>query len=218
MRRAFGHLFIGAACWLAAATGASAQTITAGVKAGVVLSSMPNAGQVVDQVSDTQSIDVSAKFGVTGGGFVQFAFTDRFSFQPEMLFVMKGVKLDLVDNTGTATASINYLEFPLLARITAPISDQLRAYILVGPAFAVKWSTKAEVDLGGEHFDVNEDFDPAIGSRDFSMVVGGGLERDAYLIEARYTFGLIDVPTGIYVHDDSLRNRAFSVMVGLRIP
>jgi len=218
MRTAFRQLLIGAACWMAATGVASAQTITAGVKVGMVLSSVPDAGQVVDQVSDTQSVDVSAKLGATGGGFVQFAVTDRFSFQPELLYVMKGVKLDLNANAGTVTTGINYLEFPLLARITAPVSEQLRAYVLMGPAPAVKWSANASMDVAGGNVELSEDFDAAIGSRDFGLVFGGGLERDSYLIEARYTLGLIDIPTGVYRHDDALRNRAFSVMVGLRIP
>jgi hypothetical protein len=215
MRTAFGYFLVGTACWLAGIGLASAQTITAGVKAGVVLSSLPHAGEVIDQVSKKKSVDVAAKIGLTGGGFVQFSF-DRFAFQPELLFVMKGVKLDLDANAGDVTAGINYLEFPLLARYTAPLSGDLRGFIVAGPAFAVKVGTKAKMDLDGDDVELN--IDPAVGSRDFGMAVGGGIERDRYVIEARYTLGLIDIPTGSYPHDDSLTNRAFIVMVGMRIP
>ena len=79
-----------AACLMAAAS-AAAQNVTAGVKGGFVLNSTPNAGQVIDQITLIESVDVTARFGLTGGGYVQFAFNDQFSLQPEMLFVMKGV-------------------------------------------------------------------------------------------------------------------------------
>jgi hypothetical protein len=190
--------------------------VTAGVKAGAVLSSLPHAGEVIDQISKKKSVDVSTKLGLTGGGFVDFAFNDRFSFQPELLFVMKGVKLDLDANAGSVKAGINYLEFPLLARYTAALSGPLKGYVVAGPAVAVKWSTSADMDTGGNSVEL--DIDPAIGSRDLGLVFGGGLERDGYLIEARYTLGIIDVPTGIYSHENSLMNRAFSVMIGMRIP
>ena len=48
------------ACLMAAA-GAAAQSVTAGVKGGFALNSIPNAGQVIDQISGVESVDVSAK-------------------------------------------------------------------------------------------------------------------------------------------------------------
>jgi outer membrane protein with beta-barrel domain len=185
------------------------------VGAGAVLSSLPHAGEVIDQISKFKSVDVAAKVGLTGGGFVQFSF-GRVSLQPELLFAMKGVTLDLDSNAGTVTAGINYLEFPILLRYTMPLSGDLRGFIFGGPAFDVKFGTKATMALEGRNVELN--IDPAFGSRDFGLALGGGIERDRYLIEARYTLGLIDIPTGIYSHNDALRNRAFSVMVGMRIP
>ena len=62
------------------------------------------------------------------------------------------------------------------------------------------------------------DIDPAIASRDFGLAFAGGLEWEQFLIEARYVLGLTDIATDIYFHEDELRNRAFSIMVGLRLP
>lgn len=216
MRTALGRVVVCTACLVTAGGVASAQTVTAGVKAGIVLSSVPHAGEVVDRISQVKSVDVRSKLGLTGGGFVRFAFNDRFSFQPELLFVMKGVKLDLGANAGTVMASVNYLEFPLLARYNAPLNDVIMGYILAGPAFSVKAGTSAELDRPDTNMELN--IDPAFGSRDFGLAFGGGLERDRYLLEARYTFGLADIATSIFAHEDSLKNRAFSVMVGIRLP
>lgn len=215
MRTLKWSVLVCAVCLLAAGS-AAAQTVSAGVKAGAALTSIPDAGQVFDQVSGEESVDVSAKLGLVAGGFVQFAFNDRFSLQPEMLFVMKGVKLDVADNIGTVTAGINYLELPLLVRYTRSLNDTLRGYLMGGPALSVQIGTSADFEGGPGGTDLN--IDPAISSRDFGLVFGGGLERDRFLLEARYTLGISDIATDFFFHEDSLRNRAFSVLIGIRLP
>jgi hypothetical protein len=219
MRRVKRTAFVCAACLMAAAS-AAAQNVTAGVKGGFVLNSIPNAGQVIDQITGIESVDLSARFGLTGGGFVQFAFNDQFSLQPEMQFVMKGVNLDLEDNVGTATAKVNYLEFPIFVRFNRTLNDTVRGYVMGGPAFAAKVGTGGTLNgvqgavQGSRDFDI----DPAIASRDVGLAFAGGLEWQKVLVEARYVLGLTDIATDIYEHDDSLRNRSFSIMVGLRLP
>jgi hypothetical protein len=215
MRRVKRTAVVCAVCLMAAAS-AAAQNVTAGVKAGFVLNSIPNAGQVIDQISGVESVDVSAKVGLTGGGFVQFAFNDQFSLQPEMQFVMKGVNLDLANNAGTASAKVNYLEFPVFLRFNRRLNDTLRGFVMAGPAFSVKVGTGGTLDgvSGTSDFDI----DPAIGSRDFGLAFAGGLEWQNFLIEARYVLGLTDIATDIYFHEDELTNRSFSIMVGLRLP
>ena len=145
MRRVKRTALVCAACVMAAAS-AAAQNVTAGVKVGIVLNSIPNAGQVIDQISGIDSVDVSAKTGLIGGGFVQFAFNDRFSLQPEMMFVMKGVNLDLRDNLGTASAKVNYLEFPIFMRFNRSLNDTLRGFVMAGPSFGVKVGTGGTLD------------------------------------------------------------------------
>ncbi len=147
---------------------------------------------------------------------MQFAFNDQFSLQPEMLFVMKGVNLDLEDNIGSATAKVNYLEFPIFLRFNRTLNDTVRGFVMAGPSFAVKVGTGGTLDgvQGTSDFDI----DPAIGSRDFGLAFAGGLEWQKFLVEARYVLGLTDIATDIYFHEDALRNRSFSIMVGLRLP
>ena len=215
MRRAKRTALVCGACLMVAAT-AAAQNVTAGVKVGFVLNSIPNAGQVIDQISGVESVDVSTKVGLTGGGFVQFAFNEQVSLQPEMLFVMKGVNLDLANNAGDATAKVNYLELPVFLRFNQRLNDTLRGFVMAGPAFSVKVGTGGTLDgaSGTSDFDI----DPAIGSRDFGLAFAGGLEWQNFLVEARYVLGLTDIATDIYFHEDELTNRSFSIMVGLRLP
>ena len=219
MRRAKRTALVCGACLMVAAS-AAAQNLTAGVKVGFVVNSIPNAGQVIDQISGVESVDVSARTGLIGGGFVQFAFNEDVSLQPEMMFVMKGVNLDLRDNLGTASARVNYLEFPIFMRFNRSLNDMLRGFVMAGPSFGVKVGTGGKLNgaqgavQGSRDFDI----DPAIESKDFGLAFAGGLEWQKFLIEARYVLGLTDIATDIYFHEDSLTNRSFSVMVGLRLP
>lgn len=219
MRRAKRTALVCGACLMVAAS-AAAQNVTAGVKVGFVLNSIPNAGQVIDQISGYESVDVSAKTGLVGGGFVQFAFNDSFSLQPEMMFVMKGVNLDLRDNLGTASASVNYLEFPIFMRFNRSLNDMLRGFVMAGPSFGVKVGTGGELSGSQGAVEGSRDFDidPAIESKDFGLAFAGGLEWQKFMIEARYVLGLTDIATDIYFHEDNLTNRSFSIMVGLRLP
>jgi hypothetical protein len=87
-----------------------AQTVQAGAKAGIDFSSLPNAGQVIDQIVKAPSTETSSKVGGVFGGYVMFPLTDKLAFQPELSFVIKGVKLSEASG-GTVTASLRYLEF-----------------------------------------------------------------------------------------------------------
>ena len=129
---------------------------------------------------------------------------------------VKANNLDLANNAGDVTADVNYLELPLFVRFDRSLNDTLRGFAMAGPAFSVKVGTGATLDgvQGTSDFDI----DPAIGSRDFGLAFAGGLEWQKFLVEARYVLGLTDIATDIYFHEDPLRNRSFSIMVGLRLP
>jgi hypothetical protein len=190
-----------------------AQTVQAGVKVGIDFSSLPNAGEVVDQIVKTASTETSSKAGAVFGGFVMFPITDRLAFQPELAFVMKGVKLN-EGNGGTVTASLRYLEFPMLIRYAMAL-DKHTGYVLVGPTFGVKASTSAKLDAPSQSTDF--DIDPAIRTFDAGLAFAGGIEYGRYLFEARYTQGLTDVGTDLYSHPDSLKNRVFTILAGIRL-
>jgi hypothetical protein len=196
-----------------AASASHAQTIQAGVKVGVDFSSLPNAGEVIDQIVKIASTETSSKTGAVLGGFVMFPINDRLAFQPELAFVMKGVKLN-EGNAGTVTASLRYLEFPMLLRYAMAI-DTHTGYVLVGPTFGVKASTSAQLDGPSQTTDFN--IDPAIRTFDAGLAFAGGIEYGRYLFEARYTQGLTDVGTDAYPHPDSLKNRAFTILAGIRL-
>src|SRR5882762_3490756 len=196
-----------------AASVSQAQTVQAGVKVGIDFSSLPNAGQVIDQIVKIPSTETSSKTGVVLGGYVIFPIRDRLSFQPELSFVMKGVKLN-EGSAGTVTTSLRYLEFPMLIRYSLPL-DKQNGYVLVGPTFGVKASTGAKLDGPSQSSDYN--IDPAIRTFDAGLAFAGGVEYSRYLFEARYTQGLTDVGTDVYPHADSVKNRVFTILAGIKL-
>jgi hypothetical protein len=93
--------------------------------------------------------------------------------------------------------------------------DKHTGYVLVGPTFGVKASTSAKLDAPSQSTDFN--IDPAIRTFDAGLAFAGGVEYNRYVFEARYTQGLTDVGTDVYPHADSVKNRVFSILAGIRL-
>jgi hypothetical protein len=194
---------------------AAAQNFEGGIKVGFAITSVPLAGEVLDQVVGQPSIESSSKVGLTGGGFVRFPMTDRLSFQPEALFVMKGVKLTEAAGAGTVSARLHYLDVPLLVRFRSMINPQVPAYVFGGPNFGVKLGSSATLKGLGQTTDI--DIDRALKTLDLGFALGAGIEQPSYFVEARFTRGITDIGDASFPHPDRLRNRAFSVLVGMNL-
>ena len=197
---------------LAASIG-QAQPITVGVKVGIDFSSLPNAGQVIDQVVKQPSTETSSKVGALFGGFVTVPLWNRLALQPELQFVMKGAKLNEAAGGGTVTASLRYLEFPVLLRYAGTVGEHT-GYVLVGPTFGVKAGTSAQLDGPSQSAEIN--IDPAIRTFDAGLAFAAGLDYRRYFFEFRYTQGLNDVAADAFPHGDSVKNRNLAFAAGMR--
>src|SRR5262245_53256687 len=89
---------------------ALAQNLETGVKVGMAVTGVPNAGQVVDQLTKQPSGESTSRVGLAVGGYVRFPINDRVGFQPEAMFVMKGVQLNQNNQGGTVNVRLNYLD------------------------------------------------------------------------------------------------------------
>jgi hypothetical protein len=197
-----------------AAADANAQSLTGGAKIGINFSSLPNAGEVIDQVVKQPSSESSSKIGAVFGGFVTVPMTDRWAFQPELQFVVKGVTLTEAAGGGAVGASIRYLEFPVLARYRASVGAHT-VHLFTGPTFAVKAGTSAQLDAPNQT--VDENIDGAIRTFDVGIAFAAAVDYQRYFFEARYTQGLRDVATESFPHADALHNRAFAVAAGIHL-
>ena len=214
MRRARGLRSLIGAVFIAVASPAGAQTFDLGVKGGVAVTSVPLAGEVFDQVVDQDSRDSSSKLGVNFGGYIGFPLANRLSFQPEALFVMKGVKLNETSG-GSFSARLYYLDVPLLVRFRASPNSQRPVYLFGGPTFGIKLGSSATLESPSQTLDVN--INPALKTLDIGLTFGSGIEHRRFLFEARFTAGITDIAAASYPHPDPLRNRTILMMVGVKL-
>ncbi len=134
-------LFI-AAFALLMAGGATAQSKgpSFGVKGGVSFSNIIKSGN-----SDFKTDYLT---GFNAGGFVNIPIIDRLSFQPELMFSQKGYKSEregLILGNGTLTQTTNWIEIPILAKISPAAGFS----VYLGPqvSFLTKTKTKYEGDF-----------------------------------------------------------------------
>jgi outer membrane protein W len=176
---------------------------------------------------DPEQTDVSFDYttGLLAGAFLGIRVNDVFSIEPQVLYSVKGTKLEGTGSNSSITGSIklNYVEVPLLGKFWIPMSNsQVRPFVFAGPEFAYLISCRAKgTAFGTTVSDDCDQTDLKVKSTDVGATVGGGLEfmagRQSVRVDGRYTHGLTDI------NDDSTdptkaKNRAFAVTVGVGFP
>lgn len=182
---------------------AAAQQLQAGVRAGVNLANVS-----VDGDDSRPSFDTRA--GLVAGAFVTWQAVSWLQVQPEVLYAAKGASLE--QEGIDAQLILDYLEVPLLARVTRRVSGT-SVYVVAGPALAWRLGAKSRAEFSGatEEIDLAGDVE----SFDLGIVAGGGVDVGRFVIDARYTFGVRDIDAD-RTDAVSMRNRVLSVTAGFR--
>lgn len=184
-----------------------------GVKGGVSLSHV-----------NADLFDTSNRTGFVGGVYGVFGLSPSLGIQPELLYVRKGAKLFSTDVTiggitfgsvGT-TLDVDYVEVPVLLRLSLPTAGPVGARLLAGPVASFKVNEKLSTT---GLVDVSLDTDQ-VKTSDFGFAVGGAVSFGSgsmdVVAEGRYTFGLAnisDLPFG-----GDVKNGAIYAMLGLEFP
>ena len=174
-----------------------------GAKAGVNIASFHG-----DDVVNGKSI-----VGFVGGGFVELPINDMISFQPEVLYTMKGGK-ETEGGDLEVTWNLSYIEIPMLFKAYLPMAPTVKPHIYFGPEVAFRVSGTWEWEEFGET--VEEDVED-VSNTDIGLVFGGGIAFPAmahmFSLEARYDLGL----TTIDDEDDpwDIKNGVFSILAGI---
>ncbi len=154
-------------------TGASAQGVDFGIKAGV------NFANISDAKQGATNLDFSGKTGVVVGAFVGAKLNDRFGVQADLLYSQQGAEFD------GGEFDLDYVNVPIVAKIYFFKGLHFQA----GPQFGVIVNDEAKTLVGEVINDI------AVNDFDVSGVVGLGYDVPLGLrLEARYNFGLSDVP------------------------
>lgn len=196
-----------------------AQEIKFGAKVGL------NGSTLTGDVEDAKMI-----FGAHVGGFAEIKITDKFSFQPELLFSMQGAKNeyseseefggDVYSYSEETTVKLNYLNVPLMAKYYAT----QKFFVEAGPQVGFLVSAKSDYEytekINGsvdysdseDGIDVKDNFK----SVDFGFNFGLGYEfTENIFAGARYNFGFSDI-TDVSGFDDKVNNGVFQVSFGYK--
>ena len=166
-----------------------------GVLGGVTLSTFSTA-------NDTPLKQV---LGAQAGVFADRGINRNVGVRGEVLITQRGAKNEANANT----MRLAYLDVPLMVRVGPTTTNETHFHAFTGltPGFLLKTSTTTGGALaGGISTDVK--------SFDLGWLIGAGVEQHALSLDARYTFGLVNVnnvPTQV-----EYKNRSFSVNVGYR--
>lgn len=179
---------------LAAITfGASAQGFSWGIKAGMNISNIGG--------KDTE--DNKNKIGYFAGLAAEYAFSDKWSIAPEVIYSAQGLKMK--ENDVTATFKGDYINIPIFAKyyITEKWSVGL------GPQFAFNVSAKVKAKVEGVTATEKIDSD-LYNSFDFGMGIATSYKiTDHLYVDARYNYGFTKV-----IKEAKNYNRVFQLGVG----
>lgn len=165
-----------------------------------------------------------AKLGFAAGAWLAIPVGPRLSVQPEFNYVQKGTSLgsvDVTDGGGTVIGtvdvfeSVDYLEVPVLLRVSFPGGGVISPYLVGGPVMGFRM--KQQLKVSG-FIDIGTDID-LFKSTDFGAALGAGLElgrgRFRGTFETRYTLGLTSAAEDFYSSD--AKNGALMATMGLCI-
>lgn len=197
---------------------AEAQELAAGIMIG------PN----VATFGGRRIVQADHKVGVDFGAYLSIPISASVVIQPELHFATKGARNAAYDYSdmpvdGFAAPPVgvyisdetrhDYLEIPVLLKLTpAPAGDRVRPFFVAGPYVGILLRTD------GTYI---RDYTSELHSADFGVSFGGGIEMGLLSLDARYDFGLSsiakDFDSEIGLIRGEIENRAFSVLIGLRV-
>ena len=182
-----------------------------GAKAGLNLA---NAGGA-DAKAPTGA-DKKFRIGLNAGFFVTYAFTDLLAIQPEVLYSMKGVKYKATSGDQTETEKVDYIEIPLLLKVSFRTGGNLKPSLLAGPYVGFK--AGAKYSLGGTwpagtptSGDIKN-----VKSTDFGLAFGGEIgmkmTKGMPFLGVRYDLGLSKIDNSAVKRD--IKTNVISIDLG----
>ncbi len=165
----------------------NAQEVKFGVKAGLNLANISG--------DDTEDLDGRTAFHI--GGVAEIMITDKFSFQPELLYSAQGAKSTYEDQfeKEEITIKLDYINLPLMAKYYVAEGFSIEA----GPQIGFLMNSEADyeyIDKEDPEFNESgtEDLKDEIKGIDFGVNLGLGYKLENGLnFGARYNLGLSDL-------------------------
>jgi opacity protein-like surface antigen len=140
------------------------------------------------------TIDSSNRVGMMFGAFYERRFIPYFGLRAGFDFNQRGFSTSS-PNGVSDTYTVNYLEFPLLAKVQIP-TPVVTPFIAVGPFFGVAVGKVHTASFQGQSQD-QPGFDNLVNGFNFGLNFGGGMDFEVVRhleieIGARYSLGLVN--------------------------
>lgn len=158
--------------------------------------------------------------GLAAGAFLMYSSLNHFGISADVLYAQRGAafRTQRADgSTLTYDQRINYLEIPVALRYFLTLSGNFRPNVFFGPSLAFK------LNAHSNQFSAKGDNSSSFNSADLGILAGfqlnwkGFAERQRFLIDARYTYGLGDVtalPIAGGLGDQRINTSAFTLTLG----
>ena len=164
-------------------------------------------------------VDYDYRKGWGLGAFLHLPVSDMLSVQPEILYLQKGAYSSVP--FGDLLIALDYVEIPVLLRISVSVEGTVAPYFLVGPALGFKAGCEITTELNGDEGKMDcDETGFEVKSMDFGGVVGTGLSIGAgpgsIHLGARYNHGFTSLDDS--EEDWDLGSRAFSFLAGYSFP
>lgn len=204
------------------AASASAQSLGSfsgfGLKGGVT-----SANLRFDE-DDEEGPDRRTSFSV--GAFGTVPLSPLVALQPEVLYIRKGAGSSFSDDEigeFEATTKLDYIEVPVLAKVTLPTAGSLVPSLYAGPYAALAINREVEFEANGESG--SEDVSDAVKRFDYGVSFGADVaftfSGQALTLGARYDLGLANINDEELEEDDdqdlTVGNGAFAIMLGFAL-
>ncbi len=215
-------LLIAALCVALFASQAQAQGVTIGLKTGM------NLARVALKVTEPVYPNEKNQMGLVQGIFVNFKL-GPVTIEPELLYSRMGAKFVVyegADGTATIRMRTDYLELPILVKYSF-LSGAVKPFVMAGPSLSYllksRWGQEYDyTDPAGTDYSYYYDYGDYYKKMEFAGVIAVGadyqLPKFVVSLELRYHLGLTNVASSELTEDSpftSIKNRAFSVLVGL---
>jgi hypothetical protein len=159
----------------------AADGATGGLVVGANISSARLAG------TDATGIDTGNKTGLFVGILALWPITPVVGIQPELAYSQRHFSVRDTLSSFSATENWDWIEVPILARVSFGHSASHSVYVVGGPGF--EFLVRAKEEAAGTTSDVKDDVKRA----DVSIIAGVGVSMGKVGVEVRYDGGLRDL-------------------------
>lgn len=191
----------------------------AGVSGGLSAKGIKGGLNMANLTGDDMD-EAESKMVYAAGIFAVLDINENLGLRPEVLYSLKGAKMEATEGGVDYKSSINmtYIDIPVLLQYSIPMDGSLKPCLFAGPSIGILMGAKWKIEAGGE--EMEEDIKDDIKSTDLGLVVGAGLSlTDKISVDVRYSTSLSDISddSGNEGESGSVKNTVISVLLGISL-